>query len=219
MQLSAGYGYGIPISIRRGATEIAGTTLDFTGTEVIDDIVVDFTTRMGEAKITVVGTAAPGELQPVLIILFPEAPALWRTGYLVYERRTLSHLPAQQGAGAGDDDSTVHMSRIPEGRYLIAAMHDVNDIGHPTDPLLFEALRQAAVPVTLVAGQTATATVTVVNLNRSSRTSIVPGAAEASLVERRLQLLQDVFAPGGTRPACQARVPGRGRSCCGAIAV
>jgi hypothetical protein len=166
MQLSASYGYGIPISIRRGATEIAGTTLDFAGTEIIDDVVVDFTTRVADVKVTVVGTGAPGEPQPVLIVLFSETPALWRTGYLRYDRRTLYHLDPRQREGSVGDDSEVKLSRMPEGRYLIAAFHDLNEIDDPTDPLLLEVLRQSAVPVTLVAGQTATATVKVANLDR-----------------------------------------------------
>lgn len=46
------------------------------------------------------------------------------------------------------------MIRMPPGRYLIAAIPDV-DISYPTDMNGLEALRSLAVPVTLVAGQTA----------------------------------------------------------------
>ena len=46
------------------------------------------------------------------------------------------------------------------GRYLIAAIHDV-DLSYPTDVGVLETLRPLAVPVTLVAGQTAKVTVPV----------------------------------------------------------
>jgi hypothetical protein len=46
------------------------------------------------------------------------------------------------------------------GRYLLAAIHDV-DLTYPTEVGVLETLRALAVPVTLVAGQTAKVTVPV----------------------------------------------------------
>lgn len=162
MVLSAEVGSGALLSIRRGEEEIAGKTLEFVGTEALDDVVVTLTTQVAQVEVTVTDASSRGETNPVLVVLFPEDPAPWRRGSGRYARTTTS----LESAGARVSRSpTTHLIRVPPGRYLLAAVPDI-DITFPTEPGILEQLRPLAKPVTLVAGQTAKVTLGVARMAR-----------------------------------------------------
>jgi hypothetical protein len=158
MALFAEVAGGALLSIRRAGDEIAGKALEFAGTETIDDIVVALTTKVAQVDVTVTGTSAGGEPQPVLVILFSEDPALWHPGHLQYTRAMTSRVskrPRDTVGGPGPlPPAETRLSRMVPGRYLITAIHDL-DLSYPTDVRVLERLRPLAVPITLVAGQTA----------------------------------------------------------------
>ncbi len=158
MVLSADVSSGALLSIQRAGEEIAGKTLEFVGTEAIDDLVVALTTKVAQVEVTVTGTSAPEEPEPVLVILFSEDPARWHHGYSQYARTTASRESARRletvGAAGPFQSAKTQLIRMPPGRYLIVAIHDP-DVSYPVDAAVLEKLRPLAVPITLVQGQTA----------------------------------------------------------------
>jgi hypothetical protein len=154
MVLSAGIGIGTLVSMRRPGQEIAGKTLEFVGTETIDDVVVELTMKVAELDVTVTGTNSPDEPEPVLVILFSEDSSRWHHGHLAFARTTASRTPP-----------TTRLRRNLPGRYRIVAIHDF-DISNPTEAGLLEKLRPFSVPITLVAGQPAKITIPVAKLTR-----------------------------------------------------
>jgi hypothetical protein len=169
MALSAEVGGGALLSIRRAGQKIAGKTLEFEGTETIDDVIVSLTTRVAQVDVTVTGTSASGEPQPVLLILFSEDSALWHQGHLQYTRTMTSHVPTRppdtRGVPGPLPPAETRLSRLVPGRYLIVALPDV-DLNHPTDVRLLEKLRPLAVPIRLVAGEPASVSLGVANVAR-----------------------------------------------------
>jgi hypothetical protein len=169
MALSAEVAGGALVSIRRAGQEIAGMPLEFDGTETIDDVIIELTTRVAQVDVTVTGPSASGEPQPVLLILFSEDPARWHQGHLRYTRTTTSRgqtRPPHTVGGPGPLPSVeTRFSRMAPGRYLIVAIPDA-DLRHPTDVRLLEKLRPVAVPIRLVAGQTASVSLSVANVAR-----------------------------------------------------
>jgi hypothetical protein len=149
MVLHADISGGTLLSIQRGGKEVAGKTLEFVGTETIDDVVVALTTHVAQVDVTITNASSRGEPEPVLVILFAEDPARWPRGS-EYARTTTGR---------------TQLIRVPPGRYLIAAIHDIG-INHPTEAGVLEQLRPLAVPVTVVAGQTAKVTVGVAKAAR-----------------------------------------------------
>lgn len=149
---------GALVSIRRAGDEIAGKVLEFDGTETIDDVIVALTTKVAQVDVSVTGTSAGGEPHPVLVILFSEDPALWHQGHLQYTRTMTSRVSKRPPDTVSDPEplppTETRLSRMVPGRYLIVAIHDL-DLSHPTDVRVLEKLRPLAVPITLVAGQTA----------------------------------------------------------------
>ena len=139
------------MSIQRGGEEIAGKTLEFAGTEAIDDVVVTLTTQVAQVDVTVTNASSRGEAEPVLVVLFSEDPKRWHQGFIQYARTSASRVSA--GARALPSVRT-RLIRMPPGQYLIAAIHD-DEISYPTELGVLETLRPLATPVTLVAGQTA----------------------------------------------------------------
>jgi hypothetical protein len=164
MVLSAEIAGGALLSIQRRGEEIAGKTLEFVGTETLDDVVVEFTTQVAQVDVTVTSASARGESEPVLLILFAEDPKRWHEGSIQYTRTAAP--PVSDGAGI-PPSATTRLTRMAPGRYFIAAIHDI-DI-HPTDVGVLEKLRPLAVPITLIGGQTAKVTVPV------ARTSSIDG--------------------------------------------
>jgi hypothetical protein len=150
---------GVAVSIRRAGEEIAGRTLELLGTETIDDVVIEFTTKTAAAEVTIIGTSPLEEPEPVRVVLFAEDPELWRLGRL---RHTTAYAPRESKAGVPE---TVTLSMVPAGRYLAAAFRDPEEVDLTAAPVL-EALRKQATPVTLVAGQTAKVAVRVTSLPR-----------------------------------------------------
>jgi hypothetical protein len=149
MVLNADISGGTLLSIQRRGEEVAGKTLEFIGTETIDDIVVALTTHIAKVDVTVTRASSRGEPEPVLVMLFAEDPAQWPRGSR-YARTTTA---------------ATQLIRVPPGRYLVAAIHDIG-LNYPMEAGVLEQLRPLAVPVTVVAGQTAKVTVGVAKAPR-----------------------------------------------------
>jgi hypothetical protein len=163
MVLHADIGSGALLSIRRGEEEIAGKTLEFVGTEALDDVIVAVTTQVAQVEAIVTDMNSREETNPVLLVLFPEDPAQLRLGVSGrYARTTTS--PESAGARVSRSPAT-QLIRVPPGRYLLAAIPDI-DLNFPMEPAILEQLRPLATPVTLVAGQTAKMTVGVARMPR-----------------------------------------------------
>ena len=120
MELSAEVGGGALLSIQRAGEEIAGKTLEFVGTEVIDDVVVALTTQVAQVDVTVTNASSRGEAEPVLVILFSEDPARWHQGFIQYrEDERLARVcrrwspPICQDAADTNASGTVPHSRNP----------------------------------------------------------------------------------------------------------
>jgi hypothetical protein len=163
MVLHADVTAGALLSIQRRGEEIAGTTLAFAGTEAIDDVVIALTTQVAQVEVTVTDASSRGETDPVLLILFSEDPARWHPGYSRYARTTVS--PQSTNGARTLRSAQPQLIRIPPGRYLVAAIHDI-DISFPVEAGILEQLRPLAVPVTLVAGQTAKVTLGIARAER-----------------------------------------------------
>lgn len=164
MVLSAEVGSGALLSIQRGGEEIAGKTLEFVGTETLDDVVVELTTQVAQVDVTVTSASARGEPEPVLVFVFAEDPKRWHHGFIRYSRTTASPLSARTGKVS---PVSTELIRLPPGRYLVAAVPDV-DVSYPTEGGVLEKPRPLATPVTLVAGQTAKVTVAVAKATRTN---------------------------------------------------
>jgi hypothetical protein len=160
MVVSADVGAGALLSIQRHGEELAGKTLEFVGTETLDDLVVELTTQVAQIDVTV--TSARKEPESVLLFLFPEDPLRWHRGFVRYSRT----LPTSARTGEISSVSA-RLIRLPAGRYLVAAVPDGDGSSYPTDVGTLERLRTLqklrplATPVTLIAGQTAKVTVAV----------------------------------------------------------
>lgn len=145
MVLSGRVTFGSLVSIRRGADELAWKVLDFAGTENLDDVVVEFTTKVTRLELTVPTPAATSSEEPVVFI-FPEDRQRWRPG-LAFQvsvpTRTLA------GTGAMAEGST-RVNVLP-GRYYIVALNTAAVVD-PSDPELLEKLARLAAPTELAAG-------------------------------------------------------------------
>jgi hypothetical protein len=116
-----------------------------TGARVSGRILVDGRPAAGNgspsANVSVSSNPPPGWTGPT---------AQWQRGYRRYARTT---------------GASTQLIRVPPGRYLIAAIRDIG-INHPAEVGMLEQLRPLAVPVTVVAGQTAKVTLGVANATR-----------------------------------------------------
>jgi len=145
---------------RAGGEDLAGRTLEFTGTEIIDDVLVVFTNERANLEVTLTGLREPEDAENVVVILFSEDSARWHAGSVQY---TTIHAsaemplqPAAPGTGARRPGRmfTFQFGSMVPGRYLIAAVPNPA-VGYVSDPDILERLRPLAVPVTLVARETA----------------------------------------------------------------
>jgi hypothetical protein len=150
MNLVAEVSLGALVSIRNGSEELSGKTLEFSGTEVLDDVVVTLTTDVARVDLAITNTAAQDGAEPVLVVLFAEDASRWHQGWLQYARRDV-----------GRDVVHVELGRMNPGRYLVVALRNAN-VGSPTDPSALAKLRRLAVPVTLVGGETVSLALNVV---------------------------------------------------------
>lgn len=153
---------GVLLSIRRRGEELAGKTLVFVGTERFDDVVVELTTQLAQVDVTVTSASERGEPEPVMVILFPEDPKRWHHRFIKYDRTSASPVSATAGTLR---PARTRMTRMPPGRYLIAAIHDIY-LSDPTEVGVLDTLRPLAMPVTLIAGQTAKVTLPVAKAAR-----------------------------------------------------
>jgi hypothetical protein len=160
MVLHAAIASGALVSMRRGSEDIAGKTLEFTGTEAIDDVEVVVTTAVASLDVSVVSTRPPDRPEQILIVLFSDDPAKWHAGYLTYSQTVVSRARRSRGAVPGHAaqreraGTPLRLIRMVPGRYHVVAIPDPR-VNYPTDRRLLERLRPLATPVTLVAGQTA----------------------------------------------------------------
>ena len=162
MVLHAHMNGALLVSISRpGGENLAGKPLDFTGTEVIDDLLVVFTSERAEAEVTLTGLREPEDPENVLVVLFSEDPARWHAGagsvqYTAIQSTTempVQPAPAGGGIRRPRRSFTFLLGQVVPGRYLIAAVPSP-DVMYPTERGILERLRPIAVPVTLVAGET-----------------------------------------------------------------
>jgi Carboxypeptidase regulatory-like domain len=164
MLLDASLGFGTMVSIKRGGESIVGKTLNFIGTETIDDILVEFTTTTARLRATITRTGAADDPEPVLLILFADDRSRWHEDYGQYARATAA--PRSLPESEKDNiDSDITLPPVVPGQYRIIAIHDP-EMSFPTDTAILEALRPLASLVTLVAGQTATVAIGVTNVVR-----------------------------------------------------
>jgi hypothetical protein len=148
------------VSISRpGGEDLACKPIHFTGTEIIDDLLVVFTNERAEVEVTLTGLREPEDPENVLVMLFSEDPARWHAGSLQYTSiEATKEMPVQPAAGGGTVRRpgrafTFRLGSVVPGRYLIAAVPSPG-VMYPTEPVILERLRPLAVPVTLVAGET-----------------------------------------------------------------
>jgi len=164
MLLDASLGFGTVVSIKMAGESIVGKTLNLIGTETVDDIVVEFTTKTARLRVIVTGTSATDDPEPVLLILFADDPSLWRNDYGQYARAAAAR-PSPRESGKNDVDSDITLPPVVPGRYRIIAIHDP-EMSFPTDTAILEKLRPHARPITLVADQTEKITIGVTNVVR-----------------------------------------------------
>lgn len=153
--LHAELGGGTLRSIRRGDQDITGKALDLIGTETIEDIVIEFTTKTAQADITVTGTSAPDDPELVLVMLFSDDPALWNQAHLRYTTMNASRTPTRES-----------LIRMVPGQYRVIAIRHPGLYFPMSEPALLETLRPYAVPVTLVAGEPAKISIGITTLGR-----------------------------------------------------
>jgi hypothetical protein len=158
MVLHAQMAGALLVSISRaGGENLAGKPLDFTGTESIDDLLVVFTHEKAEVEVTLTGLREPDDPEKVLVIVFSEDSTRWHAGSLQYTVIEASaEMPLATAAGAGGPGRvfTFSLGPVVPGRYLVAAVPNPG-VMFPTERDILERLRPLAVPVTLVAGETA----------------------------------------------------------------
>ena len=160
MRLSGNVSGGAPVSIRRRGEELLGKTVEFVGTESLDDVVVEVTTQVAKLEVTVPRSNVWDEVETVVFI-FPEDPQQWRAGFAYQVRTTDRHDPAASTPAA---DRTAELRVLP-GRYLVAAFNTAG-VRDPSEPALLEKIRPLATPVTLVAGETTRVTIPVAKARR-----------------------------------------------------
>jgi hypothetical protein len=142
---------------RAGGEDLAGTPLDFTGTESIDDVLVVFTHEKADVEVTLTGLREPDDPEKVLVILFSEDSTRWHAGalqYTVIESSAEMRLATALGASGPGRVFTFSLGPVVPGRYLVAAVPNPR-VMFPTERDILERLRPLAVPVTLLAGETA----------------------------------------------------------------
>ena len=167
MVLHASMNGALLVSINRaGGEDLAGKPIHFTGTEIIDDLLVVFTYEKAQVEVTLTGLREPDDAEKVLAVLFPEDPTRWHAGSMTYTVIESSREMPVQSVATGRVSRrsartfTFSLGPVVPGRYLIAAVPSPEVI-FPTEPAVLERLRPLAVPVTLVAGEAAKAEVSV----------------------------------------------------------
>jgi hypothetical protein len=167
MVLHASMSGALLVSISRGGGEdLAGKPLHFTGTEIIDDLLLVFTKERAEVEVTLTGLREPDDPENVLVMLFSEDPARWHEGSVRYTAiQATAEMPLQPAAASDAVRPagrlfTFRLGPVVPGRYLIVAVPSP-DVMYPTQRAILERLRPIAVPVTLAAGDTAKVEVSV----------------------------------------------------------
>ena len=168
MVLSGDVSSGALVSVRRAGEQIAGKTLDFDGTETIDDVVIEVTTKVAELDVAVTGTRAADDPESVTVLLFPEDASRWHPGFIRYSGTAVSREPPvwpDTGIVGWPGRQTARFIRMPAGRYFAVAISDAEFV-RPLAPALFERLRPVATPVTLGEGEKARLSLRVARLPR-----------------------------------------------------
>ena len=85
---------------RANGDDLAGKPVHFTGTEVIDDLLVTFTTEQAEVEVTLTGLREPDDPENVLVMLFSEDPGRWHAGSVQYTAiQATTEMTVQAGGG------------------------------------------------------------------------------------------------------------------------
>ena len=144
---------------RANGDDLAGKPVHFTGTEVIDDLLVTFTTEQAEVEVTLTGLREPDDPENVLVMLFSEDPGRWHAGSVQYTAiqatTDMTVRPAAAGGAVRRPGRvfTFLLGPVVPGRYFIAAVPSPG-VMYPTERAFLERVRPLAAPVTLVAGDT-----------------------------------------------------------------
>jgi hypothetical protein len=168
MVLNAEIAGGMLVAIRREGQDIAGKTLEFIGTEDIDDVVIEFTMNTARVDVTVRSTGAEAA-ERVLLVLFSDDPSLWhyghiQYGHIQYSRATVER-PSRRQSDTEKGELHTTLTRMVPGPYRVIAIQDP-DVNYLTVPPILEKLRPLATPVTLVAGQPAKIRIGITKLGR-----------------------------------------------------
>jgi hypothetical protein len=157
MQLSGDVTYGKLVSIRRGGEELSWKTINFAGTETLDDVVVDLTTRVAKLEVMVPRSSGSDE---ILVFIFPGDRQHWRPGLAIQVS-----VPVREGLeGSPAVGSTSALPFLP-GRYLVVAVNSAAVL-NPADTALLDKLAPLATPLDLTAGETRKITIPVANTQR-----------------------------------------------------
>ena len=163
VQLTVVGGQGALKSAFRGATDIGGIPLELRGTERIDGIVITLTEETGTIDCQVTdehGEAVPG----ALFVVFPDdSSRLWPSSPFVRSGTgprpiTGSNAPASAAgalAALPKPPGGFTLRNVAPGRYAAIALPP--DVGFQPDRELLLRLRELATSVVVVAGQTTTA--------------------------------------------------------------
>jgi hypothetical protein len=148
------------VSISRATgDDLAGKPVHFTGTEVIDDLLVTFTTEQAEVEVTLTGLREPEDPENVLVMLFSEDTDRWHAGSVQYTSiQATTEMTVRPAAAGGAIRRpgrvfTFLLGPVVPGRYLIAAVPSPG-VMYPTERAFLERVRPLAAPVTLIAGDT-----------------------------------------------------------------
>ena len=143
---------------RANGDDLAGQPVHFTGTEVIDDLLVTFTTEQAEVEVTLTGLREPDDPENVLVMLFSEDPGRWHAGSVEYTAiQATTDMTVRPAAGGAVRRPgrvfTFLLGPVVPGRYFIAAVPSPG-VMYPTERAFLERVRPLAASVTRVAGET-----------------------------------------------------------------
>jgi hypothetical protein len=155
VQLGGNAAAGAQLSIRQGARDLSTETLVLSGKERIDDVVVEVTTKVARAEVHVRAAQDSAAGQTVSVIVFADDPSISPRAF-----RRAYHIESASTSTAGTNDRGVELIRMPPGKYWAIAIPEVplDDASHPE---LLAVLRPHATPITLVAGELTTVTISV----------------------------------------------------------
>lgn len=114
---------GTQLSIMHGDRDLSGETLVLSGTERIEDVVIDVMTQVASAEGMVRPAQPRAAWEAVTVMVFPDDPSTWHRGHLRYGKTVSPFLST--GAVDANGYSGVHLIRLPPGAYRAIAIPDI----------------------------------------------------------------------------------------------